>query len=62
MTSSKAATVFRWAAAVGLFLTAAGHASARGKMSNDPSCLRVCLWRGQKRTLLEAIVAGWPRR
>ena len=36
MPSNKAATVFRWIAMAGFFLTAAGHASAYGKMSNQP--------------------------
>ena len=37
MTPTKLPAVFRWATAIVFFLTAAGHASAYGKMSNEPA-------------------------
>jgi hypothetical protein len=60
MTPNKTATAFRWAAAIGFFLTAAGHASAYGKMSNEPAIWFVFSFQQLALGLIVILVARNP--
>ncbi len=60
MTSPQVAHAFRWAAALGFFLTAAGHASAYGKMSNEPALWFCFSFQQLALGLIVALVARSP--